>query len=296
VRGAVRSIVMLAGLCGVLAGCSWTGSAHQPPVSGGTNGWHVKLAQEIHVLVGQSRTFNNGAVKYPLRVTCGHPPYGEMMTLTMPIQPGHHGGFTGIDKQGKWTADVAVDAQGRSTVACTSAESRAGITAQAYKSLALLRTQSLIGSPLLPAVASLRCSVRGSVATCRGTAKDGGAISARFVVQRDGSLRCPSVRWDNGNAGLTQRTRATCAVTGAISVPNVIGLNAYYATLAIRNAGLCTTGVDQRVTRDAGKGFPILRESPEAGTRVARGTGISLVMGDPGYGGVPRAVGLCASK
>jgi hypothetical protein len=82
-----------------------------------------------------------------------------------------------------------------------------------------------------------------------------------------------------------------------IPVPNVIGKNAYYASVALKNSGLCVASMTAKAIGKAGGGYPILRETPSAGVRVVRGTGVSLVMGeDAGItGGVPRTVGLCAT-
>jgi hypothetical protein len=93
----------------------------------------------------------------------------------------------------------------------------------ADQTLARLRTQSRDSRPRVPAVASLRCFLHGRVATCRGWTKSGAPITALFLVQHDGSLRCPAIRWDHGNESFTQRTRATCAVsktTGRWSQPS----------------------------------------------------------------------------
>jgi len=58
----VRSVLLVAGLCGVLAGCSWTGSAVD---SGGP-----APVRHVRLRFGESRTVATRALAYHLTVVC----------------------------------------------------------------------------------------------------------------------------------------------------------------------------------------------------------------------------------
>ena len=83
-----------------------------------------------------------------------------------------------------------------------------------------------------------------------------------------------------------------------VVIPNVIGLNDQAALNALTNAGLSGTEVQQQSTETQGK---VLNQSPGAGKRVNRGTGVTIFVSNgaitvPDVTGQPRQTAVTALK
>src|SRR5207302_9802605 len=79
-----------------------------------------------------------------------------------------------------------------------------------------------------------------------------------------------------------------------VPVPNVVGQTQAAATSAITTAGLTVGTVTQQSSTTVASGN-VIGESPAAGTSVAKGSAVSLVVSSgapaPGQGAVPNVVG-----
>jgi hypothetical protein len=67
----VKSVLLLVGLCGVLAGCSWVSGDGGSSVPG--SGWTAYPVYKFRVPNGTTRSYPRAALDYPLTVGCPKP-------------------------------------------------------------------------------------------------------------------------------------------------------------------------------------------------------------------------------